>query len=209
MLFIEDGQVWESFVYVPKKPIAINPDGSWNTQKVCELVVKAKAGDEQAIMQLFEQYQYLWKATINGFTKAMIEYEDAQQDVFVTFMEALNSFHEDNPDAFSGYLKSALDYSLTKKTVEEYVYKKHILFSLDERDENGNLMHDLPDTSVQEYIPDFKNIRKMLNKREYGIVIAHYYFGIPLQRIARHYKISYKHIRVRISEIRKKLKVLL
>ena len=55
-----------SFVYVPKKPIALNPDGSLNTEKVCELVVKAKAGDNKA----------------------------------------LKSFNGDNPEAFSGYLKS-------------------------------------------------------------------------------------------------------
>ena len=176
---------------------------------VNDLVIRAKAGDNEAQMLLFEQFQYKWKKIISKFVDDMLTHEDAQQEAFYIMMRSLKLCQQSDAQGFTNYYQTALRTYLTELAGKEKDRRKKTVFSFDERDEEGNLIYDLPDTSVQEFIPDFKNIERILNKREYGIVIAHYYFGIPLQRIARHYKISYKHIRVRISEIRKKLKVLL
>ena len=206
MLFIEDNQVWESFVYVPKKPIAINPDGSWNTQKVCELVVKAKAGDEQAIMQLFEQYQYLWKATVKAMIKDGIEYEDAQQDVFVTLMEALQNFNN-SPEVFSGYYEAALGITLIKKTVQESKHRKNVC-SLDERDENGNLKHEVSITEI-EGMTDLGNVRRLLTDIEFKVVVAHYLWDVDFKTIAEHFDLTPQYMRLLNMWAKEKLKVLL
>lgn len=208
MIFIEDGQVWESFVYVPKKPIAINPDGSWNTQKVCELVVKAKAGDEQAIMQLFEQYQYLWKKEITGFVEDMLGYEDAQQEAFYIFMISLKSFDNIDKGAFTGYYQMSLRNHLALLTGKERDEKKQWLFSLDARDDEGNLLHDIADVPCSEML-NYRNIKKLLTDLEYKVLVAHYVYGISYKVIAKHYGLTIKYLWNLSSSLKKKLKVLL
>ena len=208
MLFTEDGQVWESFVYVPKKPIALNPDGSWNTEKVCELVVKAKAGDEQAIMQLFEQYQNLWKKEITSFVEDMLGYEDAQQEAFYILMRSLKFYDNPSPRAFTNYFVTTLHIKLMEITGRAKDERKQWLFSLDEVDDEGNLIHNLPDIQ-DEVIPDYSNIRRVLTDFEYKVVIAHYVWEVSFKDIAEHFKLTHQYIRLVNMSIKKKLKVLL
>ena len=210
MLFTENGQVWESFVYVPKKPIARNEqDGTYDARVVNELVVKAKAGDNEAQMLLFEQFQYLWKKEITSFVDDMLTYEDAQQEAFYALMISLRGFSDPDVGHFTNYFISSLHNHLIGLTGKVKADRDMLAYSLDERDEEGNLIHDLPDTSIQECIPDFKNIRKVLTEKEYRIVIAHYYLGYSLPKIAKHYGFTYDYMRKVTKLIRRKLKVLL
>lgn len=210
MKFEENGKEWESFIYVPKQPVAVNPDGSWNTQKVCELIVKAKAGDETATMQLFEQYQYLWKKSITSFVEDMLSYEDAQQEAFYIFMVALQSFQSEDLLAFTGYYKTALHNHLTNLTGKMYDEQKEWLYSLDEVDEEGNPLHDLEDNSQSQVDTEmFPRVRPLLSAIEYKVVLAHYHMGLTLKEIAKLLNNNYDYIREVNAKAIKKLKVLL
>ena len=209
MLFQENNQVWESFVYVPKKPIGRNQDGSYDRKVVAELVVKAKAGDEQATMQLFEQYQYLWRGALKGFATETLEYEDIVQDLFVVFMEALRSFHNDNSEVFTSYYESALKRVLKRKTIEEYIRNKEALFSLDELYDDGALKHDIPD---KEYMDNevmiYPRVRRILNFMEFRIIIAHYVLELKLSDIAKVVGYSLPSVKRLSAKAKEKLRTL-
>ena len=186
MLFVDNNQVWESFIYVPKKPVAINSDGSWNMAVVSDLILKAKAGDNEAQMLLFEQYQYLWKKKITKFVDDMLSYEDAQQEAFYIFLYSLKSFKSDTVTAFTGYYEKALHNHLTRLTGKVKDEQRLWLFSLDESNEDGSRKHDIEE---QEYMDNevwiYPRVRRVLDFMEFRIIIAHYVFDLKLSEIAR------------------------
>lgn len=208
MLFTENGETWESFVYIPKKPIGINPDGTWNYEIVAKLIQEAKQGKEQAIMQLFEQYQYMWKKEITDFVEDMLTYEDAQQEAFYVYLICLKAFDNTDIKCFFNYYQTALHNYLTELTGKEKDYQKELLFSLDERDEEGNLKHDLKDKEKEE-LDLFPRIKNMLEQREYQIIIAHYWWNIPLTSIAKYLKLSYQYVKELNIKAKEELKALL
>lgn len=208
MLFTENGETWESFIYVPKKPIGINPDGTWNYEIVAKLIQEAKQDKEQAIMQLFEQYQYMWKKEITDFVEDMLTYEDAQQEAFYVFLLCLKAFDNTDIKCFVIYYQTALHNYLTELTGKEKDYLKELLFSLDERDEEGNLKHDLKDKEKEE-LDLFPSIKNLLDQREYQIIIAHYWLNIPLTSITKHLELSYQYIKELNLKAKEKLKVLI
>ena len=211
MIFIEDGQVWESFVYVPKKPIAhCSEDGTFDTSVVNELVVKAKAGDNEAQMLLFEQYQYLWKSMFGTFVEDMSTKDDAIQDAFVVMMDTLAELEESNAATFTVYYAKKLKSCVCKAGIEKD-RRSMITFSIDEQDEYGNLIHDLPDKLQRDFedLDGLDNVKKLLTEFEFEVCILFYVWDIPLREIAKHYGYTYKYVRNISYGIRNKLKVLL
>ena len=209
MLFQENNQVWESFVYVPQKPIAINPDGSWNMDVVSDLILKAKAGDNEAQMLLFEQYQYLWKKKITKFVDDMLSYEDAQQEAFYIFLYSLKSFKSDSVTAFTGYYEKALHNHLTRLTGKVKDEQRLWLFSLDESNEDGSRKHDIEE---QEYMDNevriYPRVRRILDFMEFRIIIAHYVFDLKLSEIARVVGYSLPSVKRICARAKEKLKTL-
>ncbi len=208
MLFTENGETWESFVYVPKKPIGINPDGTWNYEIVAKLIAAAQKGDNNAQIKLFEQYQYMWKKEITGFVEDMLTYEDAQQEAFYILMKCLITYQNRERAYFLNYYMTALHTHLMEISGNEKALKERCFFSLDEEDENGNQLHSLQDYGSKD-ITDFSNIKALLTDMEYKIIIAHYYYDIGLKDIAKHYNLSYQYIRLLNSHAIKKLEILI
>lgn len=209
MKFAENNKEWESFVYLPKKPVAILKDGSWDKEKVQDLILRAKSGEETAQMQLFEQYQYRWKKAITGFVEDMLSYEDAQQEAFYIFMVALQSFDSDDLLAFTGYYQKALVNHLMKLTGKARDEQKEWLYSLDEVDEEGNLLHDVADNTQGDFEQElFPRVKELLTPVEYKIVVAHYHMGIDLKTIAKHYGLTYQYVRLVNAHAKEKLQTL-
>ena len=209
MLFIEDGQVWESFVYVPKKPIARNKqDGTYDASVVNELVIRAKAGDNEAQMLLFEQFQYKWKKEITSFVDEMLTYEDAQQEAFYALMISLRGFSDPDVGHFTNYFMSSLHNHLIGLTGKVKADREMLAYSLDERDEEGNLIHDLPERET-EIIPEFPRVKALLTDLEYRFIITRYYFDFSMLQVSRYLGYSYDYVREVNSRAVNKLKVLL
>ena len=82
---------------------------------------------------------------------------------------------------------------------------------MDEQDESGNLIHELPDKVNNDFndLDGYDNVRKLLTDTEFEICILFYVWNIPLEKIAKHYGYTYKYVRNISYEIGNKLKVLL
>ena len=157
-----------------------------NMAVVSDLILKAKAGDNEAQMLLFEQYQYLWKKKITKFVDDMLSYEDAQQEAFYIFLYSLKSFKSDTVTAFTGYYEKALHNHLTRLTGKVKDEQRLWQFSLDESNEDGSRKHDIEE---QEYMDNevriYPRVRRVLDFMEFRIIIAHYVFDLKLSEIAR------------------------
>lgn len=210
MKFEENGKEWESFVYLPKKPIALDANNKWDVAMVNELVIRAKAGDNEAQMLLFEQYQYLWKSMFGKFVEDMSTKDDAIQDAFVVMMDTLAELKESNAATFTVYYAKKLK-SCVRKAGLEKDRRNSIAFSFDERDENGNLIHDLPDKLQRDFedLDGLDNVKKLLTEFEFEVCILFYVWGISLKKIAKHYSFSYDYLKEVSGNIKRKLKVLL
>lgn len=85
---------------------------------------------------------------------------------------------------------------------------KNWLYSLDERDLEGNLVHDLPDKEV-EIIPEFPRVKALLTDMEYKVIVYHYFLDFSLSQIANALKFSLIYIKKTNVNAKEKLKVLL
>lgn len=213
--FSENGNEWESFVWKPRKPSCLAADGSCDYAKLNVLIEKAKAGDEKATMLVFEQYQGLWKKIIaefkGKFEEYAYDYEDLQQEAFLALLVALGKHAEKDLAVFAEFYGNILRNNLieTIRKGNKLINAKCFLCSIDARDEEGNLIYDIPVDCENDYFSNYyPQVRALLTEREFQVVITHYVDGIPLGTIAKEMGISYRTIKNIVRTTKEKLKVL-
>ena len=214
--FIEKGNEWESFVWKPRKPSCLAADGSCDYAKYHVLLTGAKQGDSDAQMKIFEQHQGVWKKIIreykDKFEKSFVDEEDLQQEAFYALMIALKQYDDTKyTKSFSDYYANVLVHHLIDiiKVQSKQVTLNCFMCSLDVRDEEGNLIYDIPDDCENDYFSNYyPQVRALLTEREFQVVITHYVDGIPLGTIAKELDLSYSYVRILNMSIKEKLKVL-
>jgi len=204
-----------SFVYTPKKPSCLRADGTCDYDKLNVLIEQAKAGDEKATMLVFEQYQGLWKKIITEFQSKFEEYfydyDDLQQEAFCSFLEALQQFGDSEPKNFKEFYAGLLRHDLLDciKQQNKLVNAQCFTCSLDVRDEDGNLLYDMPDDTENDYFFDYyPQVKALLTEREFKIAILHYVDGITIKTISKELGVTSRTIDNIIKSIKSKLKVL-
>jgi len=211
-----DKEVNFSFVYTPKKPSCLRADGTCDYDKLNVLIEQAKAGDENATMLVFEQYQGLWKKIITEFQSKFEEYfydyDDLQQEAFLALLIALRKQADKNLVVFGEFYGNIFRNNLIElmRKEKKLVNAQCFTCSLDVRDEDGNLLYDIPDNTENDYFSDYyPKIKTLLTEREFKIAILHYVDGIPLTAISDQLGVSYRTIKYEIRAIKDKLKILI
>lgn len=206
-----------SFVYTPKKPSCLRADGTCDYDKYQALLTAAKQGDNDAQVKIFEQHQGIWKNIIkeykDKFETTFVDYEDLQQEAFYALMIALKQYDNTKyTKSFSEYYANVFIHHLIDiiKVQSKQVTLKCFTCSLDVRDEDGNLLYDIPDNTENDYFSDYyPQIKALLTEREFKIVILHYVDGVSLTAISDQLGVSYRTIKYEIRAIKDKLKTLI
>lgn len=86
--------------------------------KIAELVQQAKAGQEQAVMKLLNEYRNLFRSIIRKYQGTHVEYKDLYQQIYQEFIVLLKEYHPDTGVFFGHYIKKFLCYRVGRHLKE-------------------------------------------------------------------------------------------
>jgi len=201
-----------SFVYTPKKPSCLRADGTCDYDKLNVLIEQAKAGDENATMLVFEQYQGLWKKIItefqSKFEEYVYDYDDLQQEAFLALLVALTKFDVSNEKGFGEYYANSFKANLLMKirSVKKQVDGNVYLLSTNITDEDGYPIYDVSvntDTDLSmEYYPQ---VKQLLTEREFDVAILRYVEDMSIKTISKELGVTSRYVDKIIKSIKSKL----
>lgn len=156
---------------------------------LCTLTAKAKAGDENAMLQLINQFQPL----LHKYSYKL-GYEDAYNDLVLFFVELIHKIPE--KIIISSKEGIIVTYFATCLKHHYYYLLKHNIFYINEIDisqlstEQMHYLESLLSSSEQTNENIFGILENCLTKNELRIIILIYYYGYSSAEIARSKKIT-------------------
>lgn len=86
--------------------------------KIAELVQQARAGQEQAIMKLLNEYRNLFRSISRKYQDMKVEHKDLYQQIYQEFIILLKEYHPETGIFFGHYVKKFLRYRVDRHLKE-------------------------------------------------------------------------------------------
>jgi RNA polymerase sigma-70 factor, ECF subfamily len=168
-----------------------------------ELVARCQAGDQEAFGELVDQYKNLVFGVISQVVPDRSRVDDLAQDVFLKIHRGLPSFR--------GEAKlSTWIYRIVRNVCCEARSKKVQTISLDERDDDGRLVHQ--PAVVDRAFTDLE-LRDQLEKAiahlpaDWRLLIsAHYFGGLQYQELAETFEMPIGTVKAQLHRAKQKLR---
>lgn len=176
--------------------------------EIYDLVAKAKAGDQEAFTDLYNEAYKMVYLTCLGHMKNPEEAEDATQETFITVFNKLDSLEDNN--TFFGWTKTIAVRACLRK-----LRSTRNNISFDDAIESGvniegdDNLEDLPDSMIMEetkrnVILDI--IKKQLKEVQYQTIFMFYYDNMPVEKIAEIMECPVGTVKTRLKAARVKIK---
>lgn len=183
-----------------------------------ELVYMIKENNEDAKEELYKKYSALIHKEINRFkTKALslgIEYSDLMQEALLGFMNAVNTYDEDNEAKFITYATMCIRRKLLNYIEKYSSIKSQTMNNALSLDDDNSLLRFIKDTNEKEplnsviYTELVKEINEkiaVLNETE-KTILEYAISGLKAEEIAEKLEMPVKKVYNTLYRARKKIK---